>query len=144
MRQLPTILRSRRGCRALRTAGACRGFTLVEVLAAMAVVAIVLPVAMSGLSLMLRVSQDARYRGQAATLARGKLDELAATGAWQTGPFSGDFGPESPGLIWSATVNPWGDGTARELRVEVAWETGRTSRSVSMSTLIDPASNSGL
>ncbi|MCX5662297.1 MAG: hypothetical protein NTW19_21670 [Planctomycetota bacterium] len=114
--------------------------------------AIVLPVAMNGLSLALRLGQDARLRGQAATLASGKLEELAATGQWQTGPFSGEFtnDPAATGssataggtvFRWSAVVAPWSVSTMNELTVEVTWTAARHEHSVVVTTLVDPSSS---
>src|SRR4051794_29563395 len=58
--------------------GAGRGFTLVEVLATIALIAIVLPVAMYGIQLCLQTSSAAKRQAEAATLAEGKLQELVA------------------------------------------------------------------
>src|SRR4051812_32907857 len=55
-----------------------RGFTLVEVLATVAFIAIVLPVAMQGISLSVRTAGNARKQAEAAILAQSKLDETLA------------------------------------------------------------------
>src|SRR4051812_36551163 len=72
----------KRGTRPARGAakrfGRARGFTLVEVLTAATLMAIVLPVAMYGVSVSLAASTMARRQAEAATLAEGKLEELAA------------------------------------------------------------------
>ena len=47
-----------------------RGFTLVEILATLALVAIILPVAMSGISLALRVADESRRQTEATALAQ--------------------------------------------------------------------------
>ena len=57
-----------------------RGFTLIEVLAAMAIIALVLPVAMRAISLATRLGGEARRRSEAAELARLKLDDLISNG----------------------------------------------------------------
>src|SRR3954465_11642520 len=61
-----------------KSAGRARGFTLVEVLATIALIAIVLPVAMYGIQLCLQTSSMAKRQAEAATLAEGKLQELVA------------------------------------------------------------------
>ena len=114
------------------------GFTLIEALVAMAVVAIILPLAMAGISLALTLGSDARHRSEAATLASSKLDELVATGDWQLGLLSGDFQPDHPDYRWSATVQSWGDGTVDELEVQVFWTAQQHERSVTLGTLINP------
>src|SRR5260370_36095537 len=77
------------------------GFTLVEVLAALMLLAIVLPVAMRGISMATALASSAKHRDEAAVLAKSKLDELVATHAWQSQALSGnfDFRPE---YRWSA------------------------------------------
>ncbi len=100
-------------------------------------VAIVLPVAMQGISLALRLSGDARQRSEAATLARGKLDELIATADWQSGPFAGDFSPNQTQYQWTATVQPWIDGTMTEVDLKVSWTARSQQKSVTVSTLVD-------
>ncbi len=68
-----------------------RGFTLIEALAAMLLVAIVLPVVMRGISMATRAGSSAKLQTQAASLAQSKLAELIATRSWKTGDTSGQF-----------------------------------------------------
>lgn len=114
-----------------------RGFTLIEALVAMALMAIVLPVAMQGISIALSLSSDARRRSEAATLARMKLDELVVTTEWNGGQLRGSFGDDWPDYEWQATLNNWNiDSQMRELTVEVTWPWRSSRRSVVMSTLV--------
>ena len=122
-----------------RTAGRLRrGFTLIEVLVALTVLAVVLPVAMQGVSIVLQLGADAKHRAEAATLAQGKLDELTATNAWQSGELSGSFSESLPAYHWTATVQPWGDGTMDEVTVEVSWTARQRQKSVIVGTLVAP------
>ena len=113
-----------------------RGFTLIEVLVSMILVAVVLTVSMEGISIATRVTADARRRDTAVTLAAGKLDEIVATTAWQTGQMAGDFGPELKEYRWAAQVLPWGNGTMNELAVLVYWSSRRGEESAAVTTLI--------
>ncbi len=55
-----------------------RGFTFVEILATIALMAIVLPSAMAGISVALAAGSYAKQQSQASTLAHGKMMELVA------------------------------------------------------------------
>jgi prepilin-type N-terminal cleavage/methylation domain-containing protein len=90
------------------------GFTLVEVLAALAVVLIALPVAMEAISLTNATASRARRQLEAANLAASKLAELVATNAWQNGNGSGDFSgysPNFPDYTWTSTVTQYAEVT---------------------------------
>ncbi len=98
----------------LRTASRRGGFTLVEVLAALTVVLIALPVAMEAISLTNATSTRARRQLEAANLAASKLAELVATNAWQNGNGSGDFSSYSasfPDYTWTSTVTQYAEVT---------------------------------
>jgi prepilin-type N-terminal cleavage/methylation domain-containing protein len=114
-----------------------RGMTLIEVLATVVLMAIVLPVAMQGVSLAVSASQVARQRTEAAALAESKLAELAATGDWQYGLLSGDFGPDWPDYRWSGAAEPWQSTTTmRQLSVRVIWTARGQDRQVILTTLV--------
>src|SRR5437899_2690436 len=80
-------------------------FTLIEVLASIAIIAAVLPIIMSGLSLADQTALLAKHRSQATSLAQAKLDELLVTNDFQT--TSGDFGDQYPGYSWKIETKPW-------------------------------------
>lgn len=87
------------------------GFTLIEVLAALMLVAIVLPVAMRGVTVATAAASAARHRNEAAALAQSKMDELLASMQavqQQTNTnMSGDFGEDWPDYQWSAEMVTW-------------------------------------
>jgi prepilin-type N-terminal cleavage/methylation domain-containing protein len=91
----------------------CRtgGFTLIEVLAALMLVAIVLPVAMRGVTVATAAASAARHRNEAAALAQSKMDELLATmqalQQQSNSSMSGDFGEDWPDYQWSAELVTW-------------------------------------
>ena len=120
----------------LRARPGTRGFTLVEVLATIVLMTIVLPVAMHGVSLCLASAQSARQRTEAAGLAESKLNELLATGDWQYGLLSGDFGDAWPQYTWSGATGAWEDASLQELSVRVYWTSRGQEREVVLTTLV--------
>ena len=114
-----------------------RGLTLVEVLATIVMMAIVLPATMHGISVCLSASRDARQRSEAAALAEAKLAEVLATGDWQFGSMSGDFGEAWPDYHWGAGSSAWqADSTMTEVYVRVSWERQGLPREVVLTTLV--------
>jgi prepilin-type N-terminal cleavage/methylation domain-containing protein len=112
-----------------------RAFTLVEILVALVLVAAILPVVTHGISLALNVGTFARRQAEAATLARGKLDELLVTAPGQTGAFNGDFGSDQPDYKWSAQIQDWDGSGVRQVDVSVTWRQRQRDQSVTLSTL---------
>jgi prepilin-type N-terminal cleavage/methylation domain-containing protein len=118
------------------------GFTLIECLATMLLMAIVLPVAMKGIDTTLRSADSTRNRTEAAGLAQSKLSELVVSGSavWSSGGLSGDFGPDWPAYKWNATVSPWVNDTQNvgleQLDVQVTWTSRNQPQSVTVSGLV--------
>jgi prepilin-type N-terminal cleavage/methylation domain-containing protein len=112
------------------------GFTLIEVLATLLLMSIVLPVIMRGMSLATAAASTAKRRTEASTLADSKINELVATGQWQNGSTSGDFGTDWPDYTWTADAVDY-DGTNQELDVTVNW-TGRNGQpdALTVTTLV--------
>lgn len=117
--------------------GRGHGFTLMEVLAALALVAVVLPVVMQGFSIASSLASSAKDRTEAAALADSKLNELVATGVWNQGVLSGDFAPDQPNYRWKAEVKNWDSSTLQELDVHVVWTSRGADREFVVSTLVD-------
>lgn len=127
-----------------------RGFTLIEVLAAMLLIAIVLPAAMHGISLGARAASMAKHRTTAAQLGSSKLQEIVATGQWESSTnLAGDFsleGPEYQDYRWMAQVQQWNQRgvnqqdiqpqTLSELDLKVIWTSRGQEQSMTFSTLV--------
>ena len=111
-------------------------FTLVEVLATLVLAAVILPVAMRGISLALTAAGESRHRMEAASLAQNKLADLIATGEWQSADLSGDFGEDRPGYRWQADVSDWDGTTLRQISVSVNWTSAGRERDVALTTLV--------
>ncbi len=128
-----------------------RGFTLIEVLAALMLLAIALPVVMQGITLASSAGSLAKRRTEAGGLAESKLNELVATNAWQSNSLSGDFGPDWPDYTWTAELLTWSQGqglgtqgsnTVQQLDVHVLWRSGIGQQSVTVSTLVYQSASS--
>jgi len=127
-----------------------RGFTLIEVVATLLLISIVLPVIMSGISLCTRAGGIARRRAEAGALAESKLNELMATGEWQSN-LQGDFGTDDAwkDYTWTAELNPWsqsmgvnGSNVIQELDLHVNWKEGNTPQQSTVSTLVYQSASS--
>ncbi len=116
------------------------GFTLIEVLAAMVLIGIVMPVVMQGIMVATRSGATARHRTEAAILANSKLAELTVTGQWDGGSMSGDFGADQPGYKWLAAVGDWAGDVNQigmeQLDVTVTWIDRGQPTSVTVSGLV--------
>jgi general secretion pathway protein I len=125
------------GCRPRRRrASRRRGLTLIEVLATIVLMGIVLPAAMQGISQCVRAASTARQKSEAAGLAEAKLNELIATGDWQFGAASGDFGDLGPEYHWKAGTSAFSDPTLQQLSVQVFWNSRGEQRDVTLTTLV--------
>ncbi len=108
----------------------------------MALVAIILPVAMKGISLALHTAALARQKAIAASLAQTQLDELVATSDWSESSTSGDF-PEYPGYEWTADVIEQETTTLLAVEVSVMWQSRGQERSVTLDTLVYTGGGTG-
>ena len=103
------------------------GFTLLEVMVALAVMSIVLVSVYRMHSQSLVMNTAARFYTQAPMLAQSKMVELEALSSTVFPEESGDFGEEFPGYSWKASM---ADVTA-EILGEVAEDLKRVDISVS-------------
>lgn len=136
----PTIRSSRPlGAIRPRHRGTRRGFTFVELLATVVLIAVIMPVAMRSIGLCTRLGGQSRRQMEAASLAKAKLTELMVTGEWQDGNQRGQFDTKDwPGYEWSVTVSNWTDTTVRQLALTVSWRSVGRQRSVTLTTLMYP------
>ncbi|MDB5296239.1 MAG: hypothetical protein JWO31_2222 [Phycisphaerales bacterium] len=123
-----------------RPASRRRGFTLIEVLTTILLMAIIVPVAMRAVSASTGAASSAQHRTIAAGLADSKLAELVATGDWQNGGTGGDFGEYYPEYSWQARVDTWATSAAvTQVQVVVSWTTARRGdESLTVATLVYP------
>ena len=80
------------------------GFTLIEVLVALAILTIALTGVYRLQSDTFRMSADARFYTLAPMLAQTKLSEIERQGVAKATDGSGDFGEQYPGYNWSVRL----------------------------------------
>ncbi len=114
------------------------GFTFIELLATVVLIAVIMPVAMRSIGLCTRLAGQSRRQIEAASLAKAKLTELIVTGDWESGAKRGDFEKQWPGYEWSVTVTNWTDASVRQVDLTVFWRSMGRQRGVTLSTLLYP------
>ncbi len=87
-----------------------RGFTLIEAIAAIALVGIGVASAMGGLAAMAKTDRILLEREELQRLAVQKYEEVIATGLLDTAELSGDFAEQNiEGFEWEVAVEPSGE-----------------------------------
>ncbi|KPL09036.1 hypothetical protein AMJ85_07335 [candidate division BRC1 bacterium SM23_51] len=114
-----------------------RGFTFAELLAAMVFVAIVIPVAVHGLTIANRAGVVADRKRVAAQLADRLLTEIIVTDDWRDGNRQGDFGEQRPGYRWIIDNDAWEEDAMRMVSVEVFFEVQGREYSIRLTTLVE-------
>lgn len=113
------------------------GFTLAEVLAALAFMAIVIPVAVEGLRVANLAGQVGQRKAVAARVAERVLNEWIVTGQSQTARQSGTVQEGVVDYTWSIRTQPWNQDTMRLVTVSVIYQAQGKEYDVNLSTLLD-------
>jgi type II secretory pathway pseudopilin PulG len=124
-----------------KTTGECGrlgGFTFVELLATVVLIAIIMPVAMRSIGLCTQLAGQSRRQIEAASLAKAKLTELTITQDWRNGNQRGDFGTDWAGYEWEAAVTNWTDSTVQQIDLTVSWRSAGRERRLTLTTLARP------
>jgi general secretion pathway protein I len=101
------------------------GFTLLEVMIALAILAVALTVLLGLRNRDIQLQGYARDVTRATLMARQMALNADAAGTPELGYSEGDFGADQPGFSWKRQVTPFlaefiGD-RVREVRVSVLW-----------------------
>jgi type II secretory pathway pseudopilin PulG len=121
-----------------RFLGHCRrGFTLIEALAAIAVMMIIIPVTLQGFVLADSIAKTTKQTSDATTLAQSQLERIIATEDWQSGSTSGE---ETIGPIryqWDAILSSYeSEQGVQTLKITVNWNSMGRARTVELTTLV--------
>jgi type II secretory pathway pseudopilin PulG len=119
-------------------------FTLAEVLAALVFMAILIPVAIEGLSIASRAGEVAVRKNEAALVAERILNENIVTTNWNTVVQNGSVRQGIREFRWTLRNEPWTADTSqnvmRLLSVEVTYAARGQDYSVRLATLVDSSS----
>ena len=114
-----------------------RGFTLIEALAAIAVMMVVIPVVLEGFILANDIAMNARQMADATALAQGQMERIIATGDWQNGSSNGEETVQNVRYQWDALLSDFGaEQNVQTLTLTVRWERRTTERSVQLTTIV--------
>jgi prepilin-type N-terminal cleavage/methylation domain-containing protein len=124
--------------------GGRRGFTLVEVLAALLCMSIVIPVAMNALSVASRAGEFADRKATAVQIAERVLNEQVVMAQAQasgsgSGGASAQSGSVDDGPIsyrWNVTTGQWDQDNMQLMTVQVMYPLRGQEFSVKLSTLV--------
>ena len=113
------------------------GFTLAEVLAALVFMAILIPVAVSGLRVANLAGQVSLRRAAAARVAERVLHELIVTGQTKQSAANGTFTEGVQEYHWDMRLEPWLENNLRLMTVQVTFPVQGQNHDVSLSTVVD-------
>jgi type II secretory pathway pseudopilin PulG len=117
------------------------GFTLAEVLAALVFMAILIPVALEGLSIASRAGEVAARKSMASLVAESVLNETVITTNYARSLQNGTVRQGDQDFKWTLKNEPWNqDPNAtwmRQLSVDVAFSAQGRDYSVRLTTLVD-------
>jgi type II secretory pathway pseudopilin PulG len=117
------------------------GFTLAEVLAALVFMAILIPVALEGLSIASRAGEVAARKSEAAFVAERILNENIVTTNWNKTIQNGSVRQGARDFRWTLRNDPWtqdpNQNVIRLLSVEVTFGAQGRDYSVRLNTLVD-------
>jgi len=82
-----------------------KGFTLLEVMVAVALIAIALTTLLASQSQSVSFANSAKFETMAALLAQSKMSEIVIQETDSLSSDSGDFGDDYPGYAWDVTVS---------------------------------------
>ena len=115
----------------LRTGSSGQGFTLLEVMVALAILAIAITALFGSQSRSLSLAIEGKFYGMASLLAQEKLAEYTA-GVEELVDREGDFGEHFPGVSWKAEVRdaqleflsqlPDLDRAVKRLDLTISWD----------------------
>ena len=116
-------------------------FTLAEVMAALVFMAILIPVALEGLSIASRAGEVAARKKQAAIVAERLLNETVVSTNWDKALQNGSLRQGHDEFRWTLRNDPWtqdpNQNAMRLLSVEVTFAVQGHDSLVRLSTLVD-------
>jgi prepilin-type N-terminal cleavage/methylation domain-containing protein len=115
-----------------------RGFTLVEVLAALLLMAIIVPVAMQGVQIASRAGTLGQRKAAAMRVAERVLNELIATDGLTQSTGSGTVNEGDQSYAWTMQTETWPEDAMNLVTVRVVFNVQGNDYNVSLSSIYDP------
>ena len=115
-------------------------FTLAEVLAALAFMAIVIPVAVEGLRVANQAGQVSQRKGAAMRVAERVLNEMLVTGQSRSAAQNGTIQEGWQQYRWFIRSEPWPEDAMRLVTVQVVFPVQGQDYDVQLSTITDNSS----
>lgn len=112
-------------------------FTLAEALAAMAFLAVVIPVAIEALHVATLAGVVAERKVAAARFADRWLNDLLVTGQWKQGSNSGNVQDGNQNYRWQLRTDSWEKDALKRLTLSVTYAAQGRDYEVRLSTLVD-------
>ena len=112
------------------------GFTLLEVMVALAVIGVALVAVLRSLAMSVNASNESRNISVATFLAKGLMAEIENRGFPDLEETSGDFKEEYPGFRWERNVSDTGMEDLVKVTARVIWQDGAHEKKVELVTLI--------
>ncbi len=113
-------------------------FTLVEVLAALLMMAIIIPVAMEGMSVASRAGVLGQRKAAAMRVAERILNETIVQGDTQQASSSGTIADGDTNYPWSMRTETWAEDSMLQMTVTVTFTVQGNNYEVSATTLVAP------
>jgi general secretion pathway protein I len=113
-----------------------KGFTLLEVLVALAILSIALVVLFSQQATSLSRGNEARIITKATLLAQEQMAGLLAEGRWRTGTEEGEVKESVPPFKWRQEVEEADIEGMKRLTIVVLWKEGEKERDVRFVTYV--------
>ena len=113
-----------------------KGFTLFEVMVAIAIIAIALLAIMRSLSMSVRVTGESKNIFIATMLARGEMARIEGQGFPDVGEEKGDFDEDYSNFRWEKNIGLTEFKELRKVVVTVFWPEGKDERKMELVTYI--------
>lgn len=112
-----------------------RGFTLVEALVAIAIMAIAIPILLQGFILANTISEKVRKETEATAVAQSALDEILATQVYNN--INGEIEVNGTNYTFSSSQDAYDAETnVSQLVVTVTWPFKGQERSIELATIV--------
>lgn len=130
------VSRGRKSCHLSRVTCHASAYTLIEVLAALLLLAIVIPVAIEALHTASMAGEVAAHKGEAARIADNVLNQSIITTNWNFGVQNGTINDGGRQFAWTLSSQTWPVDSAMELlTAQVQFSVQGRDYSVQSSTL---------